>query len=84
MKYLIPIEIPNEMGDKIKAFYVTISNGFQQRDIRVDCDLIPMPMKKKCNMIWYSADREIKTLEFTEHDKGWNECVDYLEGEDNE
>ena len=84
MKYLLPIEIPNEMGDKIKAFYVTISNGFQQRDIKVDSDAIPMPRRVRTVKVWERNGEIIETHEKTLWDLGWNACVDMLEGEDNE
>ena len=83
MKYLIPIEIPDEMGDKIKAFYVTVSNGFQQRDIRVDSDAIPMPRRVRTVKVWERNGEIIETHEKTLWDLGWNACVDMIEGEDN-
>lgn len=80
MKYLIPIEIPDEMGDKIKAFYVTISNGFEQRDIRVNADAIPMPCKVRTTKVWERNGDIIVTYEKTQWDLGWNACVEMIEG----
>lgn len=85
MKYLLPIDVPDEMGDKLKVFYVTVTNLFQTLDVRVNQNLIPMPMKRKTEVVWHDANgRELITHEYTEKDKAWNEIVDYLEGEDNE
>lgn len=85
MKYLLPIDVPDEMGDKIRAFYVTVYNGFETKQIKMDRKLIPMPLKRKTEVVWHDANgRELITHEYTEKDKVWNEIVDYLEGEDNE
>lgn len=46
------------------------------RDIR--CPLKPMPSKRKSMVEW--VDANVKTHDLTEYDKGWNDCVEFLEG----
>lgn len=46
------------------------------------CPLKPMPSKRKSMVEW--IDAKVKTHEITEYDKGWNDCVEFLEGEDND
>lgn len=53
--------------------------------------LRPMPLKRKSMVEWVRQDTEyvnpfmdIFTHEQNEYDKGWNDCVDFLEGEENE
>ena len=64
------------------------------RDIR--CPLKPMPMKRISTVDWlhtetqtqsatsigkYPSDyTQIKTYEPSDYDKGWNDCVDFMEG----
>lgn len=43
-----------------------------------DCPLIEFPFKRKSAVEWLNG---MKTHDLTDFDKGWNECVDYLEGE---
>ena len=45
------------------------------------CPLKPMPSKRISAVEWLNG---IKTHEPTEYDKGWNDCVDMLEGENYE
>ena len=85
MKYLLTVDVPDVMGDKIRALYVDVWNGFETKEIKMDRKLIPMPLKRKTEVVWHDANgRELITHEYTEKDKVWNEIVDYLEGEDNE
>ena len=52
------------------------------------CPIVPLPSKRKSVVEWYNTKIEtattVKTHDFTEYDKGWNDCVDFLEGEDND
>ena len=41
--------------------------------------LKPMPSKRKSMVEW--IDAKVKTHDLTEYDKGWNDCVEFLEGE---
>ena len=41
-----------------------------------------MPSKRKSMVDW--IDAKVKTHDLTEYDKGWNDCIEFLEGEDND
>ena len=54
------------------------------------CPLKPMPLKRRSYVLWgteypnefdYKTAKFISTHEISEYDKGWNDCVDMLEGE---
>ena len=48
-----------------------------------DCPLIPMPLKRETRVYWQSVGiGGIPTHEISEYDKGWNDCVDFLENEE--
>ena len=41
-------------------------------------EIRPLPSRRRSIVEW--IDAKVKTHEFTEYDKGWNDCVDYMEG----
>ena len=93
MKYLLSIDVPDEMGDKLKvlriwddgygSFFAIVSNDYQTKELKIDVNLVPMPLKRKTIVVWHDDNgRELITHEYTEKDKAWNEIVDYLEGEE--
>ena len=45
------------------------------------CPLKPMPSKRISAVEWLNG---IKSYELTEYDKGWNDCIEFMEGEDYE
>lgn len=49
------------------------------------CPLRPLPMKRETMVYWKSVGiGNIPTHEISEYDKGWNDCVDFLLGEDDD
>ena len=46
------------------------------------CPIKPIPFKRKSMVEW--VDTNIKSYDLTEYDKGWNDCIEFLEGEDND
>lgn len=49
------------------------------------CPLRPMPMKRETQVHWKSiGGGNIPTHEISDYDKGWNDCVEFLEGEEND
>ena len=47
------------------------------------CPLRPMPMKRDTLINWYAIGGDnIPTREPSQYDMGWNDCVDFLESED--
>ena len=54
---------------------LTLSN----REVR------PMPLRRTNIAQWYANNKPyMVTYDPTDYDKGWNDCVDFLEGEENE
>lgn len=48
----------------------------------VECPLKPMPMKRETMVHWKSiGGGNIPTREISDYDKGWNDCIDFLEGD---
>ena len=53
--------------------------------IKSNVPLKPMPMKRETQIHWKSiGGGDIPTHEISDYDKGWNDCVDFLEGELND
>lgn len=49
------------------------------------CPLKPMPIKRETIVHWKSiGGGDIPTHEISDYDKGWNDCIEFLEGEENE
>ena len=47
------------------------------------CPLKPMPMRVASEHKWYAQDKVyMVSHDITEWDKGWNDCVEMLEGEE--
>jgi len=45
------------------------------------CPLKPMPMKRETHVYWNSVGiGNVPTHEISDYDKGWNDCVDFMEG----
>lgn len=44
------------------------------------CVLKPLPLKRKSEVGWYNESQSIKTHELTCYDKGWNDCIEFIEG----
>lgn len=48
------------------------------------CPLKPMPLKRETHVYWKSVGiGNIPTHEISDYDKGWNDCVEFMEGDDN-
>lgn len=93
MKYLLTVDVPDEMGDELKIlriwedgygnFWATVSGHRETGILKIDCNLKPMPLRRRTEVVWHDDNgRELITHEYTEKDKTWNEIVDYLEGEE--
>ena len=85
MKFLMTVDVPDEMGDKVRALYVTVYNGFETRELNQKLIMKPMPRKRETVVRWVSQKfgNIFITHEPTEYDRGWNDCVKFLEGDDN-
>ena len=45
-------------------------------------EIRPLPSRRRSMVEW--IDAKVKTHDLTEYDKGWNDCIEFLEGEDND
>ena len=87
MKAILVIDMPNRC-EECPCFSITTYCGVRN-EVPTDfiyskptwCPLKPMPSKRISAVEWLNG---IKTHEISEYDKGWNDCVEMLEGEDYE
>ena len=60
--------------------YLVPSNKYE---IAKGCPLKPTPLKRETHIYWKSVGiGDIPTHEITDYDKGWNDCVDFMESEE--
>lgn len=53
-----------------------------RKEVHSCCPLKPMPMKRETMVHWKSiGGGDIPTHEISDYDKGWNDCIDFLEGD---
>lgn len=79
MKVVIIAEVPdyvdlkfvNEHKEVVNKNY----NGYRMMVVH------PMPSKRETQVHWKSIGGEVNTHEPSEYDKGWNDCVSFMEGE---
>ena len=91
MKSLLVIETPDSCISCPLHYYDNLElkcSPFKKDVLDVKCPLIAFPLKRKNMTYWLNEKKHfseiIKSHEITEYDKGWNDCVDYLEGEEND
>lgn len=87
MKAILVIDMPNECANCpcYNDEYSTCSADGRKVGAfspRIDwCPLKPIPMKRTSIAEWFANNKlYMKTYEITEYDKGWNDCVVFLEG----
>ena len=92
MKAFLVVDFPNDVDvtDLRMVYIIGDSDGIVvkvQREL-IPC-LKPMPLKRRSYVLWgtdpdeldYKTAKFISTHEVTEYDKGWNDCVELLEGD---
>ena len=89
MKAILVIDMPKACAEcKLMSLYgigESICNPVDWERRPSWCPLKPMPMKRETHVYWKSVGiGNIPTHEISDYDKGWNDCVDFLEGEDYE
>lgn len=92
MKAILVVDIPKSCEDCPCYYEGTFYCPLLKRDFGiwyarkpVDCPLKPMPSKRETQVHWKSiGGGDIPTHEISEYDKGWNDCVEMLEGENYE
>ena len=81
MKAILVIDVPDDFETKTAIAIVDVKNEKGEGVIAMR-PLKPKPSKRKSMVEW--IDAKVKTHDLTEYDKGWNDCVDLLEGENYE
>lgn len=88
MKVMIMVDVPDDIGIEELEVSGEISTNRIDDGWLCDlsmCPLRPMPMKKASLNTWFAFDKPVMyTYNPNDYDKGWNDCVDFLEGEWNE
>ena len=85
MKAILVLDVPDYV-DFNKAKTVDIGLCFNVKEytepfIKSNVPLKPMPMKRETQIHWKSiGGGDIPTHEISDYDKGWNDCVDFMEG----
>ena len=89
MKAILVIDVDEkEIGKSVN--YISINGGGMSYTLGTNAKLKPMPLKRRSYVLWgtdpneldYKTAKFISTHEISEYDKGWNDCVDFLEGEE--
>ena len=79
MKAILVIEVPDDINKPSIEYKVYSTEPLRKTRITGYRHLDPMPSKRISAVEWLNG---IKTHEPTEYDKGWNDCVDFLENAD--
>ena len=89
MKAILVIDIPMTEDNKHICNYCPIWNDdkrvcqYSYHMATKKCPLRPMPLKRETQVAWQGiGGMKVQTHEPSEYDKGWNDCVDFLEGEE--
>lgn len=87
MKAILVIDVEDERFTHAKVSLSYKDEDGWWADVNYETlPLRPMPMKRWSAVDWlhHESQTAVKTHEPSEYDKGWNDCVDFLEGEENE
>ena len=81
MKAILVIDVPQEdIGKSASIMY--LGHDKYLRSIEF-IPIQPMPMKKASLIEWFAFDKPVMyTYNPNDYDKGWNDCIDILEGEE--
>lgn len=81
MKKMVIIDVPDDFETKDAIAIVDVQNEKGEGVIAM-CPLKPMPLKRETHVYWKSVGiGNIPTHEISDYDKGWNDCVEFLEGD---
>ena len=88
MKAILVVDVPMTKDNKHICNYCPIWNAknmgcqYCENMFEKGCPLRPMPLKRETRVYWKSVGiGDIPTHEITDYDKGWNDCIDFLEGD---
>ena len=84
MKKLIIVDTDDEKYTHAKVSLAYKDDEGMWADVNYETlPLRPMPMKKASLNTWFAFDKPVMyTYNPNDYDKGWNDCVDFLEGEE--
>lgn len=87
MKKMVIIDVPEDCNSDVWCVDGDLmyknENGYWIIDHEiVEVKLMPLPMKRHTQVNWSAYEgKGLTSWEETDFDKGWNACVDYLEGD---
>lgn len=82
MKYILVIETSDGINKPAIEYRIYSTEPFRKTRITGYRHLDPMPLKRETQVHWKSiGGGDIPTHEITDYDKGWNDCIDFLEGD---
>ena len=84
MKKLIIVDTDDEKYTHAKVSLAYKDDDGMWADVNYETiPLRPMPLKRETQVAWKGiGGMKYPTHEPSEYDKGWNDCVDFLEGEE--
>ena len=87
----VPLDEPNEIDEYSMCANIAVfpENLTDREDLHFyipHAEIRPMPLKRKSVVEWVKEINKdyslVSTHELTDYDKGWNDCVEFLEGEE--
>ncbi len=85
MKAILVVDLPFDISDVNGQAYVTIMSRSGEVVNFPYVGVKSIPCKRETQVHWKSiGGGDIPTHDVTEYDKGWNDCVEFLEGEEND
>lgn len=83
MKKLIIVDVDDEMYTHAKVSLSYKDDDGYWADVNYETlPLRPMPLKRETMVHWKGmGGMKVLTDQPTEYDKGWNDCIDLLEGD---
>ena len=81
MKAILVIDVDDEIFTHAKVSLSYKDEDGWWADVNYETlPLRPIPLKRETQVAWQGIGG-VQTHEPSEYDKGWNDCVDFLEGE---
>ena len=85
MKKMIIVDIDDEKYTHAKVSLAYKDEEGYWADVNYETyPLRELPRKRETQVLWYGEDKKpyLVTHEPSEYDEGWNDCVDFLLGEE--
>ena len=76
------LKVVDDSGEFLSACLVMSKAYNNGSRVQEWCPLRPMPLKRETQVVWQGiGGMKVPTHEPSEYDKGWNDCVEFIEGE---